>query len=97
MIMAVTKVTRQDLEDTGRCGKLVDLILDDIGIGDVKTGGAEIRAATRQYWLEFLQGWLDCTDEEDLTEFYHSLELQVGSFAEGYEACLKKQLALQVA
>lgn len=91
------EILRRDLENKERCEVLADMKLDDIGVGEEEVGGEEIRAATKEYCVRLLHGWPEITADAILTEYYDSLDEAIGAFAEGYEACLKKQLALQPA
>ena len=98
------EIARGMVENKEGCGVLVELKLadmgvdsemvkDDLGIDDK----GEIRAATKEYGIGLLQGYREITTDEDLTEYYDSLGMELWGFVAGYEACLKKQLTLQAA
>lgn len=90
-------ITRRMIDNKEHCKVLVEMMLDEIGIGEEEIGNEEIRAATEEFAIETLRGYLDITSESILTEYYENMWLSAGAFAEGYEACLKKQLALRPA
>jgi len=97
-------ITRRMVENKESCERLVELKLDDMGVDSEMAvddigidDKGEIRAATKEYCIRLLQGYHEITEEGDLTEYFDSLGMEVWAFVAGYEACLKKQLALQAA
>lgn len=94
-------ITRRDLENKARCEALVEMKLDDMGV-DSKMAmddlgiddKGEVRAAAKEYYMKLLWEHLDNSAEVTFDQYLDDQAAMMWGFVEGYEACLKKQLAL---
>jgi len=82
-------------EEGGATPVLIEAMILELDIEN-----PELREATKKHCLTFLEGWVEVVG--DTEEAYDTIPLsklysQAEAFVAGYEACLKKQLALQAA
>ena len=83
-------IVRRDLENKARCEALVEMKLDDMGVGEPgMKDGEKIRAAAKEYYIKLLQEHLDNSTEVILDQYLDDQAATVWGFVDGYEACLK--------
>ena len=92
-------ILRSDLENKERLGQLVEMKLAHMGVYEDDGIRTDIRAriAIREYFVGILQEHLNNSEDNILTEYFDGSELAVWGFIAGYKACLKRQLAPQLA